>query len=161
MKLLEALSALGAEEFLLTNQIDARCPDSISEEHVCVIRNLIEAIETSHIFQTSKGVIQQRIDSGNFDKCVLNRAGVGVDSCYTMIEGSVQTTCSVTYSGKQEVAKTTCCKTLTKGFGNEHYVAVLLMIWPYGKCEGTNGLEMKKIVSQSLSKAHEVSTCRF
>ena len=138
--MIECLEKLQGGEHLIESQIGARCLDSLSKEHKCAIKELLEALKNTAAHKSVCHLLQQKKHGE------LQKAGKIVrDSCYTPSD----------QKSESIEDKKRCC-IIKYTVTSEDFVSVLLLMWPYGTCPGTNGHLMRRVAVQTLTGSSQV-----
>ena len=127
-KLTEYLELLQGGEYLVKSSV-GKCLGGLSEQHKCAITALLESVRDTQVFTNVKDIHEQK---------VVKESPTANDE-----------------KGKSVVCHGRCsdvnCRPAVQDF-----TTVLLLMWPYGECQGTNGQIMNAAVEETLTKGSQV-----
>ena len=125
-----ALSKLCDGEILLTTQVSVACPEGISEEHKCLVHGLLKSLEEIALFEMAENLLREE-DESDIKKC-----GKTVDT--------IPSCCP------SPQAKSNCPYF---NIGPAHFVTLLLLAWPHKRCDNTNGLLLRRLAMNQMSRS--------
>ena len=131
-KFIQALDFVQEDEYMLTTQMDITCPERLTSEHSCAVEDLICSLEKTTIYEKISDFVS---DTRSIEKAGV--AGTGLREC-SRIAGGAKMPCQVKLS-----------------LDARHFLAMLLLAWPYQKCGSVNGHQMARIVTCDMLGKHQ------
>ena len=124
----EYLKLLQGDEHLVKSSV-GKCVGGLSEQHKCAITALLGSVRDTAAYTSLKCKDKQKIVKGS--ATANDEKGKSVE-CHGQ------------------------CSDVNDRPTEQDFITVLLLMWPYGKCQGTNGQIMNAAVEETLSKGSQV-----
>ena len=137
-KLGKCLKLLQEDEYLVKSNV-GRCTRSLLEQHKLAITALLDSLRNTATYRYVKDVQVHKM----IEETV--RAGKADEIHYTSID-----------ERGESVGQKSCCKDFNFGLTALDFATVLLLMWPYGRCEGTNGQVMRAAIEETLNSGIQV-----
>ena len=138
-KLLEAVKQMTNDEYLLTTQVDLRCPESMSDEHQCAVDELVHGLNDLTIISSIKEIVSQSDFSESVNQ--IGRLAMTKKACRAILDSHPES--------RSEPMEKVCSFTQLEA---SHFISALLLAWPYQQCHDSNGNCLLRLTTQELSK---------
>ena len=125
---MEYLELLQEDEYLVKSSV-GKCLGGLSEEHKCAVTALLESVRDTAAYTSVKGIDKQKI---------MRESTTANDE-----------------NGKSVECHGRCCDVNCRPTAQD-FITVLLLMWPYGKCQGTNDQILNAAVEETLNKGSQV-----
>ncbi|XP_064595456.1 uncharacterized protein LOC135462046 isoform X2 [Liolophura sinensis] len=125
LEVLKWASFLSETASILTSQLDVKCPELVSEGHLCAVKDMMESLEKLDIFPLLSLTLCDFVATKSKEVVQKVCRAAGIPNC---MSGNVQ-----------------CCE-LMKLLTPAHFFSILLLSWPYkvvSKSEMSNAAKLQ------------------